>query len=210
MSRKIKLHTFQILFQLFDFLADRTGGWSLFVRPKILIGSLIMGFGITIGGGGTIEAKEKTKESKPANFNEIKKLIKDSWNSSSNINNTDINKNDSEIVMEVVSCYMTKIEPEIPDNGIELIKTINEQIAKNFRYPNVAFQNNTQDKIICLLKMNELGEITSINILKGISELMDKETVRVLHQIQKLTPARMDGINVKFDLIVPISFNLPK
>ena len=44
MSSKIKLHTFNMLFQLFAYLADKTGGWRMFVRPKLLLGSLIMGW----------------------------------------------------------------------------------------------------------------------------------------------------------------------
>jgi TonB family protein len=47
MSRKIKLHTFNVLFQLFAYLADKTGGWRVFVRPKLLLGSLIVGLGLT-------------------------------------------------------------------------------------------------------------------------------------------------------------------
>ena len=58
MSRKIKLHTFNALFQLFDYLADRTGGWRVFVRPKMLLGSLIVGLGLTSCGTKT---ENKTK-----------------------------------------------------------------------------------------------------------------------------------------------------
>lgn len=47
MSRKIKLHSLHFLFQIFSFLADKTGGWRLFVKPKLIIGSLILSLGFT-------------------------------------------------------------------------------------------------------------------------------------------------------------------
>ena len=46
MSRRIKLHTFHFLFRLFAYLADKSGGWRVFVRPKLLLGSLIVGLGL--------------------------------------------------------------------------------------------------------------------------------------------------------------------
>jgi len=47
MSRVIKFHAFNILFRLFAYLADKSGGWLVFVRPKLLLGSLIVGLGLT-------------------------------------------------------------------------------------------------------------------------------------------------------------------
>jgi len=47
MSAKIKSNFFNFLFRLFSFLADKTGGWKVFVRPKLLFGALIVGVGMT-------------------------------------------------------------------------------------------------------------------------------------------------------------------
>jgi len=45
---KIKFNIFNTLFHLFSFLADKTNGWGVFVKPKLLFGSLIMGVGVGI------------------------------------------------------------------------------------------------------------------------------------------------------------------
>jgi hypothetical protein len=50
MFRRIKFHTFHVLFRLFAYLADKSGGWRMFVRPKLLIGSIIVGLGLTVPG----------------------------------------------------------------------------------------------------------------------------------------------------------------
>ncbi|MDR2841097.1 MAG: hypothetical protein LBV75_07540, partial [Paludibacter sp.] len=47
MATKIKFNIFKFLFRLFSFLADKTGGWMLFVKPKLLLGTLIVGLGVT-------------------------------------------------------------------------------------------------------------------------------------------------------------------
>jgi len=48
MAKQIKFNIIQFLFRLFSFLADKTNGWAMFVKPKLLIGSLIIGgFGVS-------------------------------------------------------------------------------------------------------------------------------------------------------------------
>ena len=43
MTQKIKFSLYGFLFRFFSFFADKTGGNILFVKPKILLGSLILG-----------------------------------------------------------------------------------------------------------------------------------------------------------------------
>ena len=57
MPRKIKFHTFHFLFRLFAYLADKSGGWRLFVNTKLLLGSLILGLGLN-GCGEKTESKQ--------------------------------------------------------------------------------------------------------------------------------------------------------
>ena len=66
MSRKIKFHTFHVLFRLFAYLADKSGGWMMFVRPKLLIGSIIVGLGLT--GCGTKTNNKPTNKRTYPNF----------------------------------------------------------------------------------------------------------------------------------------------
>ena len=93
MSRKIKLHTFNVLFQLFAYLADKTGGWRVFVRPKLLLGSLIVGLGLTSCGTKT---ENKTTEKRTTSNSSKKEISK-----TDRITN---NKNKS-IPLQLTKCY---------------------------------------------------------------------------------------------------------
>jgi len=46
MSQRIKFSFIKMFFRLFSFLADKTGGWKVFVQPKLLFGTMILGFGV--------------------------------------------------------------------------------------------------------------------------------------------------------------------
>ena len=46
MATKIKFSFVKMFFRLFSFLADKTGGWKIFVQPKLVLGTMIIGFGV--------------------------------------------------------------------------------------------------------------------------------------------------------------------
>jgi len=73
MSRKIKLHSLHFLFHIFSFLADKSGGWKLFVKPKLIIGSLILGLGITACGTKTSNTNDNASTN---NVDSIQSLTK--------------------------------------------------------------------------------------------------------------------------------------
>jgi len=124
MSRKIKFRTFHFLFRLFAYLADKSGGWRVFVRPKLLLGSLIVGLGLT-GCGTKTEKKPTEKKAYP---NSSKKEI-------SKTDSTLSNKNNSTPV-QFVKCYTGPviIKDKIDDKSskadtLESTKSTNDSIV---------------------------------------------------------------------------------
>jgi len=43
MSKKIKFSFIKFLYSCFAFLADKTGGWKIFVQPKLFLGTALVG-----------------------------------------------------------------------------------------------------------------------------------------------------------------------
>jgi hypothetical protein len=44
----MKTKFLSILYKIFAFLADKTNGWKMFVKPKLMLGALLVGISATV------------------------------------------------------------------------------------------------------------------------------------------------------------------
>lgn len=181
MSSKIKRHSLQFLFQIFSFLADKTGGCSLFVKPKLLIGSVIIAAS-AYGQNATI--KKDSTNSKP-----VITVEKDSIESE---------------VEEVVFCYVTEKMPIFPGGDAELFKFI----STNIQYPNSAIKNKLQGKVIVQFTINANGKIENTKVVRSLSTDCDNEAIRLVNKFPQWTPGQQRGKNVAVKYTLPINFKL--
>lgn len=208
MSRKIKLHTFNALFQLFDYLADRTGGWRVFVRPKMLLGSLIVGLGLTSCGTKT---ENKTKAAiQPSKH---QKTTDKSIDNKNKISLADSSISDiSCYVIDVTSAYERNQEPiwDVPDHMPRFPggdDTLIHFIAKNIHYPIVSYYGNPiSGKVICQFVVEKDGSISDISIIRSLDPAYDKEAIRILKLLPKFIPGKQNGRVVRAYYTFPVSF----
>jgi hypothetical protein len=66
MKTKIKFRFFGVLYKTFAFLADKTNGWKMFVKPKLLLGALIVG----ISAAASLTSCEKKHDPIPLSEND--------------------------------------------------------------------------------------------------------------------------------------------
>ena len=179
MSRKIKLHSLHFLFQIFSFLADKTGGWKLFVKPKLIIGSLLLS---VTAYGQYIPQSTKNQQKQDINT-----------------------KQDTSIISEEgVFCYVVETMPVFPGGEIELFKFLSE----NVKYPQSAIKNNIQGRVILRFIVNYDGSIENIQVVRSVSPECDQEAIRVVKNMPKWTPGSQNGKNVSVWFTIPISFKL--
>ena len=76
-------------------------------------------------------------------------------------------------------------------------------VAKNFRFPEKARRNNIMGRVYTHLIIAKTGEVTSIDVIKGVHPLLDLEAIRVVSEIPDVVPP-MQG-----DKPVPLSLTLP-
>jgi len=214
MSRKIKFHTFHFLFRLFAYLADKSGGWWVFVRPKLLLGSLIVGLGLISSGFAQISNQNKAKQ-KTRQTIQNKKISKgdsirakdDSVVYATENMITDIKGNCRE-TMEHTSQNNTytivEQMPLFPEGEEALMKYISE----NIKYPIIAQENGIQGKVICRFIVTSKGEIDRIEILRSLDPSCDKESVRLIKTLPKFIPAKRNGVSVSVWYTLPINFKL--
>lgn len=99
---------------------------------------------------------------------------------------------------------VTEQMPEFPGGQEALM----EFIRSNIRYPEQAKDLGIQGKVICSFVVDKSGEISKVNVLRGIGHGCDQEAVRVLRAMPKWKPGKQNGkaVNVKYN--IPISFKL--
>ena len=185
MSQRIKFTAFHILFRMFAYLADKSGGWQVFVRPKLLVGSLIVGLGLTVPK--TVQAQNKSANEKKKDFlNDVKDTLK------------------SNEVEELVYCYVMEQMPQYPGGESELLNFV----GKNLRYPESAVNHKIQGKVIVRFVVTESGEVDKIQVVRSLQAECDKEAIRVIKLLPKFIPGKQNGKNTKVLYTLPITFKL--
>jgi len=192
MSRKIKFHAFHILFRLFAYLADKSGGWRVFVRPKLLLGSVILGI-IAYG-----QATEQNKITKTTNKNEP-------FKPDSIINGKEI-LDTTEVVEEKVFCYVTEQMPQYPNGDVELMQFL----STNLKYPQDAINKKIEGKVVCRFLVNKDGTVSDVKVIRSLYPSIDNEAIRVLKMLPKWTPGKQNGEFASVSYTIPITFKLPK
>jgi len=200
MSRKIKLHTFNVLFQLFAYLADRTGGWRMFVRPKLLLGSLIVGLGLA--SSMPINAQTQSKKGSGG----LKK-------SSIKFDGPLVTHNEP-----IVTCYERVTEPidtaniifdvveqmpQYPGGDSAMIAFIHKNITPQ---PIAQCYNGIGGKVICRFIVDTDGSLNNFTILRSLDPTCDKEAIRVLKLLPKFIPGKLNGRVVRVYYTVPVIF----
>ena len=82
-------------------------------------------------------------------------------------------------------------------------------ISENIVYPKEAISNKVEGFVYLVYTVNNIGEISDIEVTKGIGYGCDEEAVRVIRMMQ-YEPARNRGIKMKVEMKTKIHFKLPE
>ena len=84
----------------------------------------------------------------------------------------------------------------------EFTKWVNQNVV----YPEIAKQYDIKGRVITKFTIHSNGQISDIQILKGVDSSLDKEAINVLKKAPPLTPAKKGGENVAVSYMLPIDF----
>ncbi|GAA4926345.1 TonB family protein [Mucilaginibacter defluvii] len=96
-------------------------------------------------------------------------------------------------------------QPEFPGG----IKAFAKYLQTNIKYPAEDVKNKASGKVFVQFIVERDGSLNDIQVLRGISETMNAEAVRVLKRSPKWSPGKQNGNTVRVQYTVPIAFNLP-
>jgi protein TonB len=90
------------------------------------------------------------------------------------------------------------------------IAAMMKYIQQNVQYPAMAREAGISGKCFLKFVVNENGEISNVEVLKGVPGCpdCDKEAIRVVKSMPKWKPAKMTGRAVKCYFNLPFSFKI--
>lgn len=94
--------------------------------------------------------------------------------------------------------------PQFPGGEKEMYRYIYD----NIKYPVVDQEMGVQGKVTVRFVVTKNGDISDIQLLKGISPTCDKEAIRVLKSMPKWVPGKNNGVAVPVYFTMPIVFKL--
>jgi len=96
--------------------------------------------------------------------------------------------------------------PQFPGGEEELMKFI----LGNLRYPSVAKEVGIEGRVIVRFVVSKTGEVTNVEILRGLDPSCDKEAKRVVSMMPKWIPGKQNGRSVPVYFTIPIVYRLAK
>lgn len=81
-------------------------------------------------------------------------------------------------------------------------------IAEYIQYPSRAKEENIHGRILCSFIVRKDGVISNIEVVKGLDQELDNESLRVLSMMPKWTPGKNDNETVNVKCILPIDFTI--
>ncbi|MFD0797243.1 energy transducer TonB [Maribacter chungangensis] len=86
-------------------------------------------------------------------------------------------------------------------------KKIQEHVAKEFKYPDVAVEMGIQGRVYVQFAINNKGYISDIRV-RGPDKNLEMEASRIVATIPKMTPGMQRGRAVRVPYSIPINFKL--
>jgi len=94
--------------------------------------------------------------------------------------------------------------PQFPSGQM----AIKAYLSSNLRYPIEAAKQKIQGNVIVAYVVVEDGTVTDVHVVRSVEIHLDAEAVRVVKNMPKYTPGKLNGKPVKVSLALPISFKL--
>ena len=83
-------------------------------------------------------------------------------------------------------------------------------VYQYLKYPAEAVRDGVQGKVMVDFVIEKDGKISDVRVVKGVSDELDAEAVRVVSASPKWKPGRVNGNRVRASLTLPVEFKLEK
>jgi TonB family protein len=94
------------------------------------------------------------------------------------------------------------------NGGVE--KFLERWVYEYIKYPDSAIRSGLEGRVIADFVVNEKGQVTQVNIVRGLDDEIDAQVVKVIKASPKWKPATIGGKPVSVRVSVPVDFKLTK
>lgn len=85
---------------------------------------------------------------------------------------------------------------------------INTWLSNNLVYPKQAIDSNIQGTVYVSFIVERDGSVSGTKVIRGVNNLLDNESIRVVSIMPKWTPGMQNGQTVRVQYMIPIHFTL--
>ncbi|WP_210487194.1 energy transducer TonB [Rufibacter aurantiacus] len=141
-------------------------------------------------------------------------LVTSEGNGDGNLNNPEIGSGTGTGVGDGAGLETAPAAPEIfvrveqmPEFAGGLPKLM-EFIGKNLRYPRAAQASGIEGTVVVSFVVAATGDITDVQVLKGLGYGTEEEALRVVHKLPRWKPGYQNGRSVPVRMTLPIRLEL--
>ncbi|MBQ4421087.1 MAG: energy transducer TonB [Bacteroidales bacterium] len=81
-------------------------------------------------------------------------------------------------------------------------------ISSTLEYPPQSIENKIEGRVVVKFIIETDGSISNVEILKGLDEYCNQETLRIIKAMPRWKPAEEKGKKVRQQFVIPIRFKL--
>lgn len=87
---------------------------------------------------------------------------------------------------------------------------LREWVYQYLKYPSSSLLNGVQGTVMVEFVVEKDGKVSDVRVIKGVSEELDAEAVKVVSASPKWKPGRVGGNKVRASIRIPVEFRLEK
>ena len=87
-------------------------------------------------------------------------------------------------------------------------QSLNKYCRENIKYPEAAKADGVEGMVMTRFVIDEEGNVTNVEVTKGLGHGCDEEAVRLMQSLPKWIPGKQAGTPVKVQMDIPVHFKL--
>ena len=95
-------------------------------------------------------------------------------------------------------------------NSADPAQFLQKWVYQYLKYPQSAVANGIQGRVTVGFIVDKDGKVTDVRVMKGVSDELDAEAVKVVSASPKWKPGKVNGKKVRTSISIPIEFKLEK